>query len=151
MKLVFGDFWEYPAEHRIITTNAVVRKDGACVMGGGGVADQARRRFPQLPYVLGAQIKRSGNHVWDLGIYRDLFSGFRAWSFPVKRHWKDDADLDLIEQSAHELVARMEHMDHPEGTWVLPRPGVGNGKLDWALVEPRIAFLPDSVHVITLA
>jgi len=40
--------------------------------------------------------------------------------------------------------------EHDLGTVVLPRPGCGNGQLDWSDVHPVIApILPDSVHVIT--
>ncbi len=41
----FGDIWEIPGDARVITTNGVVRKDGACVMGRG-VALQAKMRYP---------------------------------------------------------------------------------------------------------
>jgi hypothetical protein len=140
MRLVYGDFWAQPADHRVITTNGDVRKDGACVMGRG-VALQAAQRFPSIPYELGAVLKVQGNHVHQLG--------YGLWSFPVKHHWRDQADLDLIEQSARELepFARAT----PAQTWLLVRPGVGNGRRDWAEVEPLIACLPDNVLVITYA
>jgi hypothetical protein len=138
MKLVYGDFWYFLADHHVITTNGDVRKDGACVMGRG-VALQAAQRFPEIPYELGAVLKAKGNHVHQLG--------FGLWSFPVKHHWRDEADLDLIEQSAHEL-ARFA-LATPAQTWLLVRPGVGNGKRHWFEVEPRIACLPDNVLVIT--
>lgn len=146
MKLVYGDFWEYDADYHVITTNGIVRKDGACVMGAG-VAKQAKDQFPLLPYALGRLIQESGNHVHYLGSFQNLVFSGHIWSFPVKQHWRDPADLDLIEQSANELAAFAR--ENEAQTFVLVRPGIGNGRLDWAEVEPRIASLPDNVHVIT--
>ena len=37
----------------------------------------------------------------------------------------------------------------PGATIVIPRPGCGNGRLDWPVVRPLLESLPDTVTVIT--
>lgn len=145
MKDVYGDLWEYPASAIAITTNAITRKsDGFAVMGGG-CAKEAADRWPGLPMAVGAALLANGNHVFC----------FRNWvglkdliTFPVKHHWRDPADLVLIERSCHEAVAMADKED-----WeicVLPRPGCGLGLLSYDLVRPVIApILDDRFHVIT--
>jgi len=92
-----SDLWDHHAAGQwvVITTNGIVRKDGACLMGRG-VALQAAQRFPDLPFVLGAAIEVDGNHV-------HAFRDFRVFSFPVKRPWTEPADPNLIQQSARQL------------------------------------------------
>lgn len=149
MQLVYGDFWQYEADFHVITTNGDVRKDGACVMGRG-VAEQAKGRFPHLPYVLGGMLKENGNVVQDLGEWGRLGErAYHLWAFPVKHHWRDQADLALIEQSVLALQAAALHSPASRHKrFVLVRPGVGNGQRHWAEVEPLVACLPDNVHVI---
>lgn len=103
----------------VITTNGAVRHDGACIMGRG-VAQQAVKRWPQLPYDLGARIRVLGNIVHYFGIY-DVFT------FPVKHHWSEPADLSLIDQSARQL----KHILLSCSNVYLPRPGCANGCRDW--------------------
>jgi hypothetical protein len=59
----------------------------------------------------------------------------------------EEADLVLIAASARQLRGLAE--DRPEETFVLPRPGCGNGRLDWTVVRPLLLSLPDNVAVIT--
>lgn len=134
---VTGDLWTFPAEFRIITTNGDVRTDGACVMGRG-CALQAAKKYPKLPYELGTLIQKCGNHVAWL-------SGYDLFTFPVKRHWDEPASLNLIARSVSELQVIIKDL---EGTYVLPRPGCGNGRLAWKDVRPLLLDLPDTVSVI---
>lgn len=138
-----GDLWiflESPNSIGCITTNGMVKKNGECVMGRG-CAQEAKRKFPNLPKKLGAMISTSGNVIHQL--MPNLIS------FPVKHNWWEDADLKLITRSAMELVAIARHQ--PDKTFYLPRPGCGNGKRDWKEeVRPIIeGVLPDNVVVIT--
>jgi hypothetical protein len=141
---ISGDLWAaYDQDHWVaITTNGVVRRDGACVMGRG-VALQAACRWPQLPHLLGEEIGRHGNHVV-------LMSKYRIASFPVKHHWMDKADPNLIVRSAQELVDRIQ--ESPDVTLIPPfylvRPGCGNGQLRWEDVRPLIAPILDDRFVI---
>lgn len=136
-----GDLWEaHGLGHWVaITTNGVVRKDGGCVMGRG-VALEAARRFPDLPFDLGAYLRAKGNHV-------GLFGDYRVASFPVKHHWREQADLDLIVESARELAVcvTLEVIRPPV---FMVRPGCGNGRLTWADVKPRIAPILDDGFII---
>lgn len=134
MREVSGNLWSGPGDvdALVITTNGFVKKDGRCVMGAG-VAKQARDMFPGIDFELGQAIKLEGNHVYPL-IYHDLYPKVTIVSFPVKHHWKQRADLQLIERSACELrrLADDKHW-HKVG---LVRPGCGNGQLGWEDVRP---------------
>ncbi len=140
MKEVYGEFWDYPADYRLITTNGAVRKDGAAVMGRG-VALQAKQRYPGIEFQLGSRLRQEGNSVHALGV-EHLFS------FPVKYYWNQKADLLLIAESARQLAAIAEVFSAK--IFLLPRPGCGNGGLEWNTVKDVIqSILPDNVHVIT--
>lgn len=133
------DIWSGEIDTICITTNGDVRRDGAAVMGRG-VALQAKQRLPGIEYKLGDHIRSHGNHVCCIGSL--IF-------FPVKHHWKNKANLQLIKRSAEELVALLKISTFID-TVALPRPGCGNGGLDWKDVKEIIApILPDCVVVVT--
>lgn len=144
MKLKQGDLWILAKDAVIcVTTNGVVRRDGACVMGRG-TALQAKTRYPYLPYKIGQWIWMSGNVP---GVFQ--CAGYIALvSFPVKHHWDELADLNLIEDSAatlRQIATRWKWK-----SVFLPRPGCGNGGLDWKDVGPLIgAILDDRFTVVT--
>lgn len=144
MKEVKGNLWTYPADIRVITTNGTVKKDGTCVMGRGCAAE-AKALHPSIPRVLGEGLSTIGNHV------QHLYGGELGkiiLSFPVKHQWFQTADLDLIRQSATELVVWANATNVK--TIVLPRPGCGNGHLRWEDVKPILEeILDDRFHVIT--
>lgn len=57
--------------------------------------------------------------------------------FPVKRHWSEKAQLDIICQSVNNLYKWME--TRPRYTKVaIPKVGCGNGRLKWTLVAPKL-------------
>jgi len=121
-----------------ITTNGTIRGDGACIMGRG-VALQAKRRYPQLPYEIGANIARIGNHCCVLKKYKII-------TFPVKWRYNNKANINLISESAHEL---MEILDkHGIYKVYLPKPGCNNGKLDWNDVKAVIETILDERVII---
>jgi len=126
MKEVAANLWSFQSSGIIVvTTNGFVKKDGSCVMGRG-CAREAAIKFPQLPFELGSRIRDTGNHCYN-------FPQYKLISFPVKHVWMQDADLALIERSAHELVEL--HATQPL-RFYLPRPGCGNGGLYWSAVKP---------------
>lgn len=139
MKEATGDLW---AAHKkgnpiCITTNGMVRKDGACVMGRG-IALQAAERWPAFPFKVGNSIRAWGNHV-------QYFQEYNVFIFPVKHHWKDAADLALIRRSAEELKKQaLKCWDYI----YLPRAGCGNGRLDWKDVKPVLAEILDDRFVV---
>lgn len=140
MHEVTGNLWEYPADWRCITTNPIINRHGQLVMGRG-CAREAAERFPGLPEYAAQRVALNGNVVQSIVAHNLIL-------FPVKHHWQQPADLQLIRQSAERLGQLC--VDHDLGTVVLPRPGCGNGRLTWdrvkAMIEP---LLPDNVHVIT--
>lgn len=142
MREVEDNIWDYHARGHwvVVTTNGVVRADGACVMGRG-IAAQAKKKYPRLPYHLGRRIRDYGNHV-------HLFPDYRIISFPVKHKWFERADLELITRSTKELSAIWDSAD---GQVFLVRPGCGNGQLDWSEVKPVIEpFLDDRFTVVEM-
>ncbi len=142
MKEVVGDVWEYKADVVCIPTNGTTKKNGLAVMGAG-VAQQAAELYSVLPKKVGELLKEKGNHVNRIGLTRMA-------TFPVKHHWSEWADLELIRRSAQEL--RLMALRRPGLVFVLPRPGCGNGNRDWETeVKSLIApILPDNVHVIDI-
>ena len=141
---VTGNLWTYPADVRVITTNGSIRIDGKAVMGRG-CAFEATQRFPLLQKRLGYALLCDGNHVHL--VEEDLLT------FPVKHEWRQTASLSLIEQSARELAIIVDYREFGGQPWnviVLPRPGCGNGGLQWSDVRKVIApILDDRFHVIT--
>ena len=134
-----GDLWTYPADFRVITTNGSVRNDGHAVMGRG-CARQAKDKFPGLARELGARLRSHGNrlHYWP---------AYLLFTFPVKHRWMEAADPELIRASTEEFAQQLLE----SATYVMPRPGCGNGQLSWGDVRPIVAALPDNVVVIDFA
>lgn len=140
------DFYDRPNHIVCITTNGFVKNDGSAVMGRG-CALEATTRFPWMPRALGKHIKEQGNVAHLMYTSEDQTEG--VFIFPVKHNWWETADLSLIEQSARKLAEYANGAtDH---IFILPKPGCGNGKLDWSLVREQIKFLPDNVLVIDFA
>lgn len=146
MREVKGDVFELMQKDYdafCITSNGVVKKNGACVMGAG-IAKTCRDEFKGIDQRLGARILNGGNHVYQLGRYEHG----RILSFPVKHKWNENADLELIKRSCYELNALIEKKGYDKV--LLPRPGCGNGKLKWSDVKPVIKdILSDRVYVVT--
>ncbi len=136
-----GNMWDAWAccDHFVITTNAIVKKNGALVMGAG-IAKECRDRWPGLDRVLGKRIKSMGP---DYGVCL----GKKLGIFQVKYHWKDNADLGLIAHSA--MMLALIAKSRPDERFDLNFPGIGNGKLKYEDVEPELRILPENVHVWT--
>ncbi len=142
---VKADLWTVCAEAevepartlRLITTNGHINRAGRCVMGRG-CALEARDKFPGLDRKLGRLIAEHGNRPMRL---MKLPDGSHLGSFPVKHHWREDADPDLIEASARMLVEIADRFGYER--IFLPRPGCGNGRLSWPSVRARIEPILD--------
>jgi len=141
MREVSGDLFYHEGDALVITTNGVVRKDGACVMGRG-VAQQAAVRWPRLPFTLGAFIKRGGNHTRITGVW----DSWQIIALPVKERWREPADPILIERSLDELVRVVGYFGYKDVA--LPRPGCGNGELKWEDVRPLLVERLDDRFVV---
>jgi hypothetical protein len=111
---------------------------------GRGIALQAKERYPDLPYVFGKALDElhpeiDDSHVGRIGYFDDV----PIWWFMVKHHWREDADLKIIEESCF----RLKHGFGPLGRVDLNFPGIGNGRLKREDVLPLLEDLPDNVHV----
>lgn len=148
-----GDFWQYPADVYIITTNGAVKKDGKAVMGAG-IARQARDKYSGMDLVLGSLIKSKGNKPFVLGsITKDIPDEYAYLiTLPVKHHWKQKADLKLIKNSLLLLEDEIKFVEANSGkfieTIVMVRPGCGNGGLEWSEVKPLCEKYLDNRYVI---
>ena len=143
MQELYGDIWEQHKLGRwvVITTNGDVRQDGACVMGRG-VAKQAADKFPSLPFRLGQALEIGGNNSY-------IFDSLKIITLPVKHHWAEAADLELIEKSLQQLVAWADVPPRKHGRFYLVRPGCANGRRDWETeVKPLCMKYLDDRFVI---
>ncbi len=175
MREVVADLWSFlgKAEHVCITTNPIVNGAGLAVMGRG-CALEAAQRWPDVRKVLGEQSRAWGNTPHALGVvggrhepvwnYPDtplrlpslidnrFFDwGSVLWSFPVKHHWRARADLDLICDSARRLRAVIDLYEPDAKQVVIPRPGCGNGGLDWMEVAPALAGILDDDRFVIVS
>jgi len=148
-----GDIWGSEADWICITTNGFVKANGCAVMGRG-VALQAATKMSYLPYALGSKIKTSGNIVQSLActFAPEGKKAAHLLSFPVKHNWWEKADPELIRRSCRQLWSLCDealrsrwekNLGLVAGPGVLrvalPRPGCGNGGLDWKDVKPILA------------
>ena len=140
MREAYGDLWEYPADIRVITTNGIVKNNGAVVMGRG-CARQARDKYPGIDKKIGTLITRHGNRAFRI-------VGTDIATMPVKTHWKNPAEVPIIVRSCMQLVEMADKFGWE--SIVVPRPGCGNGQLSWNMVKPSVeAVLDDRFTVIT--
>ena len=143
----YGDMWAVfdEVDLFLITTNSTLKRNGALVMGRG-IARQARDRFPQLEYRFGQEITQRCDH---LGTYHLLISPryptAKLGAFQVKYHYRQSASLDLIAGSVRALQRWCNA--HPVAKVALNYPGIGNGKLKLAQVQPLIAQLSQNVQI----
>ena len=138
MRTVVGDLWAIRM-WRVVTTNLTVRADGCAVMGRG-VAAQAVEKWPDIPRWLGGKI-RAGQR--GLVVHEEHALLF----LPVKVHWRDRADVHLLERSLSELAAFAAA--HPGDVIVSPVPGIGFGGLDRGAVDDLLRrHLGDNVVLV---
>lgn len=152
MILEKGNMWDVFGKTGLflITTNPITRKDGALVMGRG-IALEAAKRFPELPFLFGEKVTVDRHtQAYDDPMYPVYCSyvchmdGQAMGYFMVKDHWREPASLEIIAGSVRELSRRFflknKRVD-------LNFPGIGNGRLKREDVLPIIEQLPDNVHV----
>ncbi len=126
-KEIIGDLFTYWGKGywTVITTNSCIRADGNAVMGRG-VAAQAAKLCPELPKQLGANLR--AEHGPKDGVY--WYPDLNFITLPVKHHWYEKADPALVSLSL-EGLSYLSTVSFNFGYVVLPRPGCGNGQLDW--------------------
>jgi hypothetical protein len=147
MILRTGDMFESPTDVLLVTTNAYVRTDGGLVMGRGA-AYQCTQKYPGSQAEFGKLVTEFSK-IYPKQPYGILASV--RWQAPmlgifqVKYHFRDDADIGLIENS----VKRLSEWASANLTvkFSLNFPGIGNGRLQEKRVLPMLAPLPDNVEV----
>lgn len=148
MREVTGDLWIVEADVVVITTNGFIKKNGHAVMGRG-VAKQALDRWPEISKILGDLLRDNGNHIGIAHLGLVHTGGRTIIFFPVKHNWFEKADLALITRSTRELVKLADRTGLHDVA--LPRPGCGNGKLNWEYVKPILdLYLDDRFIVVNL-
>lgn len=140
-----GDiFSQKDADAICFTSNGIVDSKNNLVMGAG-VALAFKNKYPFLPQWIGKQVKKGGNHVYAQSTSR-FSPSLTLCSFPTKNDWRDPSDLNLIIQSANELVVLAT--THSWKRIYLTRPGCGLGGLDWKDVKAAISPILDDRFII---
>ena len=144
MREVVDNIWKChkasPSHWVVVSTNGFVKSNGACVMGRG-IALEAARKFPTLPFELGKKLRDEGNHVF-------MWHEYGLVTFPVKHAWWEVADLVLLRRSALELAAMFKGRTD---IVCMPKVGCANGKLEWAVVKPVLeSAFKDWPHVLVV-
>lgn len=153
MKLARGDILKQTHVDAIcITTNGVVKKTGECVMGRG-IAQAIKKKYPGIDRTLGELIRLNGN-ITQVIIPRDDVIPYNILAFPVKpiskrctgndfvSHmnfnigdtipgWACKADVNIIRQSAINLVDLVDNYYEYWDNIILPYAGCGAGELNW--------------------
>lgn len=151
MKEVYGNAWDLiKTDYDVLclTTNGTIKANGECVMGRG-IAFEAKQRFPLIPKIVGDVLKKHGNVINMIGNIKLGKSGKSVYiyTFPVKHNWWETADIKLIERSARQLVETANKNDWKKV--LLPRPGCGNGHLNWTEVKQMLEpLLDDRFHIV---
>jgi len=132
MKEVTGDIWDLARNCIIcVSTNGDVNKRGEAVMGRG-LALEAKQRYPHFPAMLGYRLKTYGNTIHVFSGENEVIGPEYYWvvTIPVKHHWYETANLNLIRTSLTDLIEELRLV--PPGMPVyLTRLGCANGARDW--------------------
>jgi hypothetical protein len=147
MKEIQGNlfFPPYEVDTICITTNGVIDSKENAVMGRG-VAKIIRDMYPLIAFRLGQEIKEKGNIVLYLGKFYINERDRKIFSFPTKNHWREKADIKLIQKSAHFMKTAAD-IFNLRNIW-LPPPGCGLGGLNWEDVKPKIEKILDERFTI---
>ena len=126
------DIWELFDDNSfiVVPTNISVKANGNAVMGRG-IAAQAVQKYPNLPKLYGKAIIE-GKTI--NGFY--VFPKYRIVTVAVKKHWKQDADIVLIESQLELLKRSTEKMNYE--TLLMPLIGCGFGRLTYEQILPLL-------------
>ncbi len=138
-----GDIWKLIgiADALCVTTNAVIKSNGALVMETG-IAKEAVEKFPRIQFTFGNLVQSVGN----IPVVGAVKEGTRIVSFPTKTHYQDPSDMFLIKKSAENLDEMANRFN-----WkyiALPRLECGCGGLDWNDVKKVLTLILDDRYVI---
>lgn len=116
-----GNAWTFYSKGAFLCVNLSGTIVDGQTVAGAGIHEQVSQRWPRFRKRAGSLIRESGLHTYYVGL------GYIA--FPVKHEVNDIADVHLIQRSFMELIGLMGIYNWKHV--VLPRPGCGNGHLDW--------------------
>lgn len=125
----------------LCTGNSYITKENKLVMGRGAALEM-KNTHPEIDRIF-------AKHIPHLGIYGLVLNlGWRVGVFQVKKHFKETAELELINESAIQLgyVAR----SFSDTRFHMNFPGIGYGNL--LSIEPEITsmlkeYLPNNVII----
>lgn len=152
MRVIRDELWRHPGMPGmiVVTTNSTLRHHEGSLVMGRGAALEAVMRIPRIDVECGRAIAAFafvyGHDKYGFLPVRIPTSekvGFGI--FQVKHFWGDPADLSLIEHAVLILVGYANM--NPDINIRMNYPGIGNGKLQRAEVEPLLAPLPDNVTI----
>ena len=128
----------------LFTGNAYITKDGSLVMGRGA-AKEVATLYPSAPKLFGKKVKEMKDDEDVYGVAWCMIDKQIIGCFQVKYHFRSEATLYLIANSALDLkkVAGAT----PNKTFRMNYPGIGWGHLDHHAIEPIVEILPDNVHL----
>ena len=139
MKIINGNIWDkWEAGYYIgITTNCERNNKGDAIMGAG-IAKEAKKRVPILPFEL-------GHYKKDLSTVA-VWNKHRIITIPTKYEWRKPSNLILIAESCYDLSALMSVV---EEEIYLPQLGCSNGQLEWKDVKPIMEkYLTDDRFIV---
>ena len=128
MVLIQGDIWDYiqPSVILLFTANSYIDSKGRLVMGKG-FAREVKERFPGIEEVFGRNLPHLGEYGLFIIPSPQPAMVTAIGAFQVKHHFRDPADLTLIQKSIDDL--QIEALKHPYLTYFLNFPGIGAGGL----------------------
>ena len=135
----------------VVTTNAFIKGSGELVMGRGA-AFQVKTKFPHLPKECGVAINQLGSYPVSYGFleirspYRIGKAGFGI--FQVKNNYSDDANINIIVKACLALKKWMD--SNPAVNVRMNYPGIGNGRLTRATVEPVLTSILKDCKRLTI-
>lgn len=124
----------------VVTTNAMTRKDGTAVMGGG-IARQAAELMPDLPRELGLLLRQEGNQPYIIN-----GRSHTVVTMPTKQDWRDPSPMELVVSSA-KRVAELAYVYRWDKVHA-PQPGCGLGGLDWEEVKQELAGIWNDKFIV---
>jgi O-acetyl-ADP-ribose deacetylase (regulator of RNase III) len=148
---ILSDELIYNADCICFTSNGVIKSDGTLTMGKG-VAGAFKSKWPMIPRYAGECVKANGNICQVVYVLPPDDGGSKddrltIVAFPTKHHYRNPSDIELIKQSALQLVA----LTNDKG-WrrvYLPFPGTGCGGLNKEDVRAVLSLILDDRFIIT--
>jgi len=139
-KLDYKTPWMLPDIY-IFTANNTLKKNGALVMGAGAAKD-CRDAYDGIDLKIGSKIKENVDYFLKL---IDISSEQKIGVFQVKRHYSNNADINLIKKGAEILKELAEAS--PNNIFHMNFPGIGFGNLEYNDVLKVLKILPDNVLI----